>query len=235
MVRPRVIFCCIVIFLFTLKMWPSRPRPKKTVVFIGTSFTRAIFFECIKLVNHGNLEEEDKYIPSYTIPHAPGCNLPGKAGVDLGACGAPGFKVVENDDYRFIFHFKTYLYTPWADSVMLGRINTELGGQPADLMVLGSAEWGTNKYINNVTTRDAQVAHFHDDFLVKIDAKKRLFIYNNGYNRSTKAMWEFYRRLPNWSIYDMAPLLQEMVGISTGHGYYGYGTRKIFSHILKIL
>ena len=233
MVRPRVLLCCFVVFSIMAHLYVTRST-KKVVVFIGTSFTRAIFFEGIKMVR-GELGEDDKYIPSYTVPHAPGCNLPGKAGVDLVKCGAPGYSVVENDDYLLIYHFKTYLYTPWADGVMVQRIKDELGDRSVDLLVLGSAEWGTNKYLKNVTTREAQVAHFHDDFLVQLPATKRLFIYNNGYNRSTKAMWEFYRKLAEWSIYDMGPLLREMAGIRTGHGYYGYGTRKMFKHVTSIL
>lgn len=210
---------------------------KKTVVFIGTSFTRSIFFESIKLVhNKDELDEDEKYIPSYTIPHAPGCNLPGKAGVDLNRCGPPGFRVEENDEYRFIYHFKTYLYTPWADSVMLGRINHVLGNTPADLVVLGSAEWGTNKYLKNVTTREDQVVHFHDDFLVHLPANKRLFIYNTGYNRSTKTMWKYYKNMTGWSVYDMAPLLREMGSSKRGgHGYYGYGTQVMFKHVMSLL
>lgn len=231
-----LILALLVIFVVNIPRSGLRPPRKKTVVFVGTSYTRAIFFEAIKLVRQKDeLDDDDMYIPSYTIQHAPGCNLPGKAGVDLVKCGPPGFRVVENDEYRFIYHFKTYLYTPWADGLMLDRITQELAGDVADLLVLGSAEWGTNKYLTNVTSREGQVEQFYNDYLSKIPSLQRIFIHNDGYNRSTKAMWDFYQRATSWSVYEMAPLLREMKQMKTGHGYYGYGTRIMFSHLMNLL
>lgn len=133
--RFRLFIATFALFLILVHLNLKTPD-KKTVVFVGTSFTRSIFFESMKFVhNKEELDEDEKHIPSYTIQHAPGCNLPGKAGVDLARCGPPGFRVEENNEYRFIYHFKTYLYTPWADSLMLNRINHVLGDTPADLVV----------------------------------------------------------------------------------------------------
>jgi hypothetical protein len=220
----------------TVELAAATPTKPRTIVFVGTSFTRAIYFEGMKLVlGQDELSEEDKRIPSYTVEHS-GCNLPGKAGVDLDMCGPPGFKVVQNDQFRLIFHFKTYLYTPWADGLMLSKITRELAGQPADLLVLGSAEWGTNKYLKNVTSRDEQAEVFFKETISKIPAKRRLFVYNFGYNRSTKALYDVVARFTEWLIYDMSPLKKEMgqKGIITGHGYAGYGTEKMFEFILGL-
>ena len=179
--RLRLLVAAFALFLILVHL-NLRPPHKKTVVFVGTSFTRSIFFESIKFVH-------------------------------------------DKDEY-----------TPWADSVMLGRINHVLGDTPADLVVLGSAEWGTNKCLKNVTTREGQVAHFYDDFLAHIPANKRLFVHNTGYNRSTKAMWDYYKNMTGWSVYDMAPLLREMGSSNRGgHGYYGYGTQVMFKHVMSLL
>lgn len=217
----------------------SKPR-QKVVVFTGTSFTRAVFFEAMRhVLGRETLTEDEMYIPSYYKSTANvNCNLPGKAGVDLQVCGMPGFKVVENENFKFIYQFKTYTYTPGADSIAKQRILDALGPwTAADLLVVGSAEWGHNRYLHNVTDRYDQARQYYRETASKIPAKRRMFYNVNNYNRSTKAMEKFYRQLKDWEVFDMGPTIQKIRqnNIPSGHGFAGWGTKEVFKHILKIL
>lgn len=231
---------------------------KKRIMFLGTSYLREIYFETVKILeNTDALGAKRRFIPSYHLELSKNvstcdskrimkdeiddsswcligskrCNLPGPAGVNLDLCGMPHNKTeVVGLDTTLHFQFKTYLHTPEADKRVADFIKSQ---EKFDLFVIGSAEWGSNKFIKTNYTEQAQryvktiISALDDDTPV-------IFFYNNGYNKSSKYLFEALKMYPQVSVFDMKNIKKDIskLGITpNGHGFKGPVTQ-VLGHVV---
>jgi len=237
----------------------------KSVFFYGTSFCRELYFEMVRgLYNREMLTFEEMFIPSYKTQVAfggkcgrksnnklsesfgkracllgpTGCNLPGKAGIDRALCGWPNNRSEYSSEVDIHFQFKTYVSTPEHDAHVLAKI---ISHNP-DYLILGSAEWGINKYLKSARNHSEQAADFLDPIFKNFPGKK-IFVYNNGYNRSSKYVREYIQNRidlgdTSVAIFDMGNIKFELrtKGIKpNGHGYSGPITKATTQSILDTI
>ena len=237
----------------------------KSFFFYGTSFCREFYFDMVKgLYNREELSWEEMFIPSYKteltfgetcgsksneflteqygkkacFKGPPGCNLPGKAGINPARCGWPYNRTEISNDISLHFQFKTYVSTPEHDS----RVLKDLLSRNPDFLVVGSAEWGTNKYFTTPRNYTRQAAEFLDPIFTAYPGRK-IFIYNNGYNKSSRYLRDHIQKLLDLGdtsavIFDMGHIKSELnlkKVLPNGHGYSGPVTRAIVQSILDAL
>lgn len=165
-----------------------------------------------------------------------GCNHPGKAGVDIEKCGVPGYKqhTFNDTNTTIAFQFKTYVYTPEAETVTIPRM---IENGPWDLIIFGSQEWGLNRHVNTtIHTHDVQSKYFLNEIIDKIDANK-VFVYNIGYNDSTDSVYEaiISASKPEILVYNMRGIKDDARKnhVERGHGMSGIVTKRIVSDVLS--
>jgi len=211
-------------------------EPVIHIAFWGTSYARAIYFSLFEMLSERKMTEEEKFIPSYENQKERGCNLnnhgTGRAGVDSEMCGWPGFKSVRIGRFRLTFQFKTYLYTPEADAVAVQNLNGL--EDPIDVLVLGSAEWGKNPFLPHMDYAE-QVRRFYIESFKEVKARMhRVFVYDYGFNRSTKHMWDLYSTLDDMVIFNMKEIIHKARSESQemSHGFFGWPTQVIANFTL---
>lgn len=225
----------------------------KQFFFVGTSFLRVLYFDFVRLALERDPTKKERYIPSYDgfelvendkcengvcYSKKPGkskCNLPGRAGVDLVTCGIPHNQTMHFETYNITIHFqfKTYLSTPQHDQ-MIAR-DLRLGNY--DYLILGSAEWGRNKFIKQNYMEQAR--NYYETILPVFNGDKIVFVYNRNYNNSTNTQYRYLTSLQNQKvhIFDTKPVVEEArrKKVFMGHGYEGKASLQILKSILLTL
>lgn len=223
----------------------------KSIFIVGTSFARVLYFDMFRIGLCRDPTVTERFVPSYEgvvlSEHCQdaaevfegrycfkktgvSCNLPGPAGVDLRRCGIPHNKTMHIASHNITVHFqfKTYLFTKEHDQ-MIARDMKEY-----DYYILGSAEWGLNRYINN-TDYHYQAKMYYDTILPATANKTKVFVYNDGYNRSTKAQFDYLKHQHGVRIFNTKPLVSrgKSQGVPSGHGYEGKISISILRGVLK--
>jgi len=234
----------------------------KRIIFYGTSFMRELYFETLSLLQNSEPTSPQKFIPSYDssitrdknctskrvlpggycVQPKPGtkiCNLPGPAGINLKRCGAPhnGMFYSREFDVTIYFQFKTYLYTPEADDIVLEHLKRN----KYEFMVLGSAEWGKNKHTYKNMSYDEQAKNFYDR-LFSVFKGKRMYVYHK-YNTSTEAQRKYIRSLISGGdsstlFVDMTPFVKSADKLHlkpNGHGFSGPRTNATMRTMLLVM
>jgi hypothetical protein len=108
-----------------------------------------------------------------------------------------------------------------------------------DYVVIGSAEWGKNPFEN--TTYAQQSENFFRTIYNKRRAnnQKFVYVYNKGYNRSTKSQYKYLtsHSRNNIKIFNMQRIKSEMYkkSVPGGHGFSGATTRGVAREVLSLL
>lgn len=225
----------------------------KNFYFVGTSYLRVQYFDLLELGLGRNLTAIEKFIPSYDgvfvqhdlskcissniidnkycfLKSGVNCNLPGPAGVDMWRCGVPHNKTQYIEQYNITVHFqfKTYLSTPQHDAMIAREL--EQGGY--DYLILGSANWGRNKFMKNMGY-EYQANAFYNTVLPKFN-KTKVFVYNQNYNNSTETQRRVLEKRKDVFIFNTNPYLIEgkRKKLRMGHGYTGRVSKNILGDLL---